>query len=154
MNKFRVDDKVRRLYYNYGDDMLVGNVYTVDAVNESGSLIGVRECYSPTGQAHFDARNFELVEPEASPAKSEAEIVKAWFDKLKWLDDNTQIATFGGFLSNEMEDTYNLEDSVDFVINSYEAYQSEAKQKAKQELLDKKAKLELELAQINEQLGE
>jgi hypothetical protein len=53
-----------------------------------------------------------------------------------------------------MEDTYNLEDSVDFVINSYEVYQSEAKQKAKQELLDKKARLELELAQINEQLGE
>jgi hypothetical protein len=81
-------------------------------------------------------------------------VVKAWFEKLKWLDDNTPIAAFEGFVTNEVDIQNNASDCIDFVINSYESYQNKAKQKEKQSLLDKKAALELELAQINEQLGE
>jgi len=80
-------------------------------------------------------------------------LVKDWFDKLKWLEDNTQIATFGGFLSNELDETCNIENCVDFVINSYESYKTKAKQEEMQKLLDKKSALELELAEINKQLG-
>jgi hypothetical protein len=85
---------------------------------------------------------------------SESDVVKAWFDKLNWLDRNTPIATFGGFLSNEIDEMNDLSDCIDFVINSYDAYQNKAKQKEKQELVDKKKALEVELAEINKQLGE
>ncbi len=85
--------------------------------------------------------------------KSESEIVKAWFDKVEWLLDNTPIKLYTN-LEIVMENQYTLcnAGSVDFVINSYEAYQNKAKQQQKQLLLDKKKALELELAQINEQL--
>jgi hypothetical protein len=143
MSKFKAGDKIRRI--THIDDLEIGGIYTFRKWL-GGNMIVIEEFPDDA----FDQTHFELVESEVSPSKEEAEIVKAWFDKLKWLDDNTQIATFGGFLSNEIDDTYNLENCVDFVISSYEAYQA----KAKQELLDKKAELELQLARINEQLGE
>jgi hypothetical protein len=151
--KFQVGDKVRRLYFGYGDTILVGNVYTVDAVNESGSFIGLSEYYSSKEHTPFDASNFELVDSEVSSAKEESEIVKAWFDKMEWLLDNTPIKLYTNLelIIENGESLYNV-DCVDFVINSYEAYQNKAKQQQKQLLLDKKKALELELAQINEQL--
>lgn len=145
MSKFKAGDVVVRINNDWGD-CFVGGEYVVAYLDDYDQLF-LRE-----HSKGYDPDNFVLKEQDT--LKQEAEIVKAWFDKLKWLEDNTEIATFGGFLSNEVDDTYNLEDSVDFVINSYEAYQAKAKQKEKQELLDKKKALELELAQINEQLGE
>lgn len=145
MNKFKAGDVVIRINDNWGD-CVVGGEYVVSCFRA-----GDNELWLQDDHRGYDPSNFVLKKQVAT--KDEAEIVKAWFDKLKWLEDNTEIATFGGFLSNEVDDTYNLENCVEFVINSYEAYQAKAKQKEKQELLDKKAKLELELAQINEQLG-
>lgn len=84
---------------------------------------------------------------------NESEIVKVWFDKVEWLLDNTSIKLYTNLelIIENGESLYNI-DCVDFVINSYEAYQNKAKQQQKQLLLDKKKALELELAQINEQL--
>ncbi len=87
--------------------------------------------------------------------KSESEVVKAWIHKLLWLNDNTSLyVPYNIAIDNEDGTPLRNEESVDFVINSYEAYRNKAKQKEKQSLLDKKKALELELAQINEQLGE
>ena len=99
-----------------------------------------------------DIRFFTALEDIVPP--SESEIVKAWFDKLKWLCSNSEVEST--FITVYAEDGMPLNNvaCVDFVINSYEAYQNKAKQQQKQLLLDKKKALELELAQINEQLGE
>lgn len=146
MSKFKAGDVVIRINGNWGD-CVVGGEYVVAYLDDHDQLF-LRE-----HSKGYDPDNFVLKEQDT--LKQEAEIVKAWFDKLDWLTLNT---TVGRWISLEVvtensEPLYN-EASVDFVINSYEAYQAKAKQKEKQELLDKKAKLELELAQINEQLGE
>jgi hypothetical protein len=88
--------------------------------------------------------------------KSESEIVKAWFEKLKCVTDRDSIYyleyclsisdTHGGWWSND--------ETVDIVINVYEERKRQEKEHSKQTLLDKKKALELQLAQINEQLGE
>jgi hypothetical protein len=153
MNQFAVGDKVRRV--DYAGLLEIGKVYTVSNVSIKG-LIGVEEFTSEDGdKTPFDVNNFDLVSNSSGVSdKSESDIVKAWFDKLKWLDGNTPIAAFGGFLTNEMDVMNDISDCVDFVINSYDAYRNEAKQKEKQELIDKKKALEVELAEINKQLGE
>lgn len=151
MKQFEVGDKVRRI--RCAGELELGNVYTVSNVSIKG-FIGVKEWQEHDDKALFDVSNFELVPHSDMPDKSESEIVKAWFDKLKWLHLHTHIV--GTDVKVITEDGYDLlgKASVDFVINSYEAYQAKAKQKEKQSLLDKKKALELELAQINEQLGE
>ena len=159
MNKFAVGDKVRRV--KYAGVLEIGEVYTVSNVSIKG-FVGVEEFTSEDGdKTPFDVANFELVassetsDKSESSETSESDIVKVWFDKLVWLYDNSPI-TIGCNLNVYMEDGDYLtnQESVDFVINSYAAYQNKAKQKEKQSLLDKKKALELELAQINEQLGE
>ena len=149
MKQFAVGDKVRRI--RYAGDLELGKVYTVSNVSIAG-FIGVKEWQDHNDKTPFDVTNFELVPYSDIPDKSESEIVKAWFDKLKWLDDNTPIAAFEGFVTNEVNIQNNASDCIDFVINSYEAYQNKAKQKEKQSLLDKKAELEVQLAEINKQL--
>ena len=88
-----------------------------------------------------------------SESQLEAKIVKEWIKKLFWLNDNTTVWVSHG-LTVYMEDGTSLrnEQSVDFVIGSYNAYQAKEKDKEKQKLLDKKAELELELAEINQRL--
>lgn len=147
MSKFKAGDVVVRINNDWGD-CFVGGEYIVSCYRE-----GDNELWLQGSGKGYDPNFFVLKKQDTT--KEEAEIVKAWFDKLDWLTLNT---TVGRWISLEVvtensEPLYN-EASVDFVINSYEAYQVKAKQKEKQELLDKKKALELELAQINEQLGE
>ncbi len=88
-----------------------------------------------------------------SEAQLEAKIVKDWIQKLWWLNDNTDVYVPYNIVV-DMEDGTPLrnEDCVEFIINSYNAYKAKEKDKEKQKLLDKKAELELELAEINKQL--
>jgi hypothetical protein len=82
-------------------------------------------------------------------------LVNDWWDKLCWLDDHSSIEilqSLNVLMENRGDWLTNVE-STDFVINSYESYKAEANQKAIQDLLDKKSALELELAEINKQLG-
>lgn len=146
MSKFKAGDVVIRINDSWGACVL-GGEYIVDYMN-----VSYEELFLRGHDKGYDPSNFVLKKQDTT--KEEAEIVKAWLNKLYWLCLSTDIV--GTDVKVITEDGYELfgKASVDFVINSYEAYQSKAKQKAKQELLDKKAKLELELAQINEQLGE
>lgn len=146
MSKFKAGDVVIRINGNWGD-CVAGGEYVVCCYRE-----GDNELWLQGSNKGYDPSFFVLKEQDTT--KEEAEIVKAWMNKLHWLCLSTDIA--GIDVKVITEDGYELfgKASVEFVINSYDAYQSKAKQKEKQELLDKKAKLELELAQINEQLGE
>jgi hypothetical protein len=128
--------------------------YVITVVNIAGNDVDYGGYYLVYKQ---DSRFFTEVEDVTQEItminKSESEIVKAWFDKMEWLLDNTPIKLYTNLelIIENGESLYNV-DCVEFVINSYEAYQNKAKQQQKQLLLDKKKALELELAQINEQL--
>lgn len=82
-------------------------------------------------------------------------LVKDWWDKLCWLDDHSSIEILQNLkvLMENRGDWLTNQESTDFVINSYESYTTKAKQAEMQKLLDKKSALELELAEINKQLG-
>jgi hypothetical protein len=86
----------------------------------------------------------------------EIQIVRAWWDKLKYI-------TAGGtdFIKERALYLYEIdghewwdEDCVEIVCNVYDRLKEEDDIKHKQNLLDKKAKLMEELAEINEQLGQ
>lgn len=132
----------------------LGGVITVVEINND-TVYHTGEYIVTTNEIKF----FTLVEDEQEivilpEVQFEVEVVKAWIHKLWWLNDNTEVYVPYNIVV-DMEDGTPLrnEDSVEFVINSYNAYQAKEKDKEKQKLLDKKAELELELAQINKQLN-
>jgi hypothetical protein len=86
----------------------------------------------------------------------EIQIVSRWWDKLKYIttgdtpycfDQRLIVSDMGG---QEWENS----DCVELVVNVYEEYKRQADEQHKQSLIDKKAKLVAELAEINEELGE
>ena len=56
------------------------------------------------------------------------------------------------YLEGDIATIYGVDDIYTYINNSYDQLTSQAAQKRKQELLDKRAKLDLELAQINSEL--
>ena len=56
------------------------------------------------------------------------------------------------YLEGDITTIYGVDDVYTYINNSYDQLTSQAAQKRKQELLDKKAKLDLELAQLNDGL--
>lgn len=85
----------------------------------------------------------------------EIQVVKAWWKKLNYLvrDDDSEIYKYRGLGVADVNGTeWCDEHCVELVINMYEAYKAKESERRKQELLDKKTKLELELAEINKEL--
>ncbi len=88
--------------------------------------------------------------------KSESEIVKAWFEKVKYVtrEDSPYYVDCSLVISDMGAGMWGQEEAIDMIINVYDEYKRQEKESNKQSLLDKKKALELQLAQINEQLGE
>jgi hypothetical protein len=164
MSEFKVGDKVKRL--TASNELVVGGIYTVKEVSVSGRYIGVEEYIAPDGDQYpFDAFNFEFIcsaeesaeeqvvqdKCDSLTKEQEIEIVDAWIKKLLWLDLNTPIQT-SLWVNDELNDSISHQHIASFVVNSYEAYKAKETEKRKKELIDKKAKLEAELAQINKEL--
>lgn len=86
----------------------------------------------------------------------EIQVVKEWWKKLNCLVraydsdlyKHTSLIVGGAGTCDEWLD----EHCVELVVNMYESFKAKESEKRKQDLLDKKAKLELELAQINKEL--
>ncbi len=161
MKQFAVGDKVRRV--NYAGLLEIGGVYTVSNVSIKG-LIGVKEFTSEYGdKTPFDVTNFELVSklPETSEKSeasdsSESDIVKAWFDKVKYVtrDNSPYYVDYALVISDMGAGMWIQEETIDMIINVYDEHKRQEKEHNKRSLLDKKADLELQLAEINKQLGE
>ncbi len=84
----------------------------------------------------------------------EIQVVKEWWKKLNYLA-STQGTWFykdDPLIVSDHRSTWKDEECVELVVNMYESFKAKESEKRKQELLDKKAKLELELAQINKEL--
>lgn len=107
---------------------------------------------------------FELVEEkqEMTSTKTEQEIVVEWFNKYIYVvendstvDDRLYVSSHSRQLSLETDLTDIIgEDIYTFIVGRYNLLQTQEETKRKKELLDKRAELELQLAQINKELGE
>lgn len=93
--------------------------------------------------------------------KTEQEIVVEWLEKLYYVMRNNdsvheQVCLYseGLVLPTDFCDIYGATDLYNFITNRHTEMKPQAETKRKQELLDKRASLELELAEINRELGE
>ena len=106
--------------------------------------------------------HFELVEgeQEMSSTKTEQEIVVEWLDKLHYVmlnDDHVEDirpCSDALILSTTLTDIYGIKLIYDFIQMRYNQMTIAEVGRRKKELLDKRAELELQLAQINKELGE
>ena len=102
---------------------------------------------------------FDLVEDQQTAY--EQDCVIKWLDKLHYVlnnDPNVEEQVFnyptGLALETTLSSIYGATNIYEFVNMRYEQMQNEKSAKRKQELLDKQAELELELAKIKKELGE
>jgi hypothetical protein len=81
--------------------------------------------------------------------------VKEWWKKLHYLVSNDESGLYKHcrlLVCDNRNFEWRDEECVALVVNMYESFKAKESEKRKQELLDKKVKLELELAQINKEL--
>lgn len=86
----------------------------------------------------------------------EIQIVLRWWDKLKYITvlDSPYYLGQSLMISDIGDTDWFNQDAVEVVVNVYEEQRRKDDEKYKQNLLDKKAKLMAELAEIDEELGE
>ena len=117
-----------------------------------------------------EIRYFELVEDttEELPDMNNtnnirpiADIVVEWLDKLTYVlqvdqsvADNLNVTPAGILLDADYGSIYGATSIHNFITNRYELLQQEAKHKKNNDLMERKAKLEAELAEVNKELGE
>jgi hypothetical protein len=154
MKQFEVGDYVRRINLPHGQ-AVVGGVYKIKRILDNMLEF---EGFNGFGSFTYGTENFELFEPST---KSESEIVKAWLEKLLFVmttDTSVHQQLYIGqedlILSTDFADIHGAGKVAEFVSYRYDIMQKEIAKANRQSLLDKKAELELQLAQINEQLGE
>ena len=115
-----------------------------------------------------EIRYFDLVEDttEELPMNNTnnirpvADIVVEWLDKLVYVSANDYTVTDmlylnkdGAVLTTDFSDICGSNNIYTFITNRYELLQQEAKHKKNNELMERKAKLEAELAEVNKELG-
>lgn len=84
----------------------------------------------------------------------EIQVVKEWWRKLNYLviNDDSGIYKYESLGVTDGMRSWREGECVELVVNMYESFKAKESEKRKQELLDKKVKLELELEQINKEL--
>lgn len=165
MNKFKVEDWVECV--NAGDfeggELTQGKLYqirgmdgqaTVSVINDEGTL------------AAYYVSRFKLYQPQENNMSmkmydnSVEQCIKEFLKRLEcvlyhditvasMLDVNVEGDLY---LEGDITTIYGVDDIYTYINNSYDQLTSQAAQKRKLELLDKKAKLDVELAQINKEL--
>jgi small-conductance mechanosensitive channel len=164
MNKFKVGDLVQCIDAGLhgGVELTHGRLYQIRKVGETTVFIINDE---GTLAAYYVSR-FKLYQTQENSMpeiidKSVEQCIKEFLKKLEYvlvndmtiqenLDihyDSRSIRLVGDYC-----DIVGVDDIYTYVNNSYDQLTSQAAQKRKQELLDKKAKLDVELAQINKEL--
>lgn len=90
-----------------------------------------------------------------------ADIVVEWLDKLQYVIENDNTVGYGLMLDSEDVITLSTDfgdiigsyEIYNFITNRYDLLQQEAKHKKNNDLMERKAKLEAELAEVNKELG-
>lgn len=151
--------------------ILGGNTFTVGIVCRlTGRVLSLLGYYSNddinieywfTGS---EIKYFELVEESnmnnTNNIRPIADIVVEFLDKLVYVSANDYTVTDmlylnkdGAVLTTDFADFRGGKQIYEFVTQRYDLLQQEAKHKKNNELMERKAKLEAELAEVNKELG-
>lgn len=130
-------------------------------VGYSNDTLSIDYWLYPHEIKYFDLVEDTEGEQEMTSTKTEQEIVEEWLEKLRYVMYNGDsvseilyIYAGGLMLSTDLCDIYGATGIYDFITNQHTEMKSQVETKRKKELLDKRAELELQLAQINKELGE
>lgn len=164
MNKFKVGDWVECIDAGLHDGVELTNsrLYQIRKVDETTILVINDE---GTLAAYYVSR-FKLYQTQEKtmPMKmydnSVEQYIKEFLEKLEYVlyHDNTVASMLDVnvegdlYLEGDIVTIYGVDDIYTYINSSYDQLTSQAAQKRKQELLDKKAKLDVELVQINSEL--
>lgn len=117
---------------------------------------------------HHEIKYFDLVEDttgelpmnNTNNIRPIADIVVEWLDKLTYVlqvdqsvGDNLTVTPAGIVLDADYGSIYGATSIHNFITNRYDLLQQEAKYKKNNDLMERKAKLEAELAEVNKELG-
>ncbi len=147
--------------------------FTVESVASSGVVLLLAEFSKEDIEIIFwfegsEIKYFELVNDttEESPMtntnniRPNVDIVVEWLDKLTYVlqvdttvADNLTVTPTGIVLDADYGSIYGAVSIYNFITNRYDLLQQEAKHKKNNELIERKAKLEAELAEVNKELG-
>lgn len=152
-NEFKVGDYVECVSVGDSDQIAIGYYYRICDIDNSQHKVRIT---NNSGNCYwYHLRFFKLLPTPEQHVKEFLKRLEYVLDK-----DNT---TFGRIecwqhiqgaivLPSDVTDIIGVDDIYTYINNSYDQLTSQAAQKRKQELLDKKAKLDVELAEINKEL--
>lgn len=165
-NPFKIGDSVECVESgDFKSLITVGQVYKVYKVSQE--YIHVKDSYGKlSGFSYNRFTRHEPIKKENTMQQSTPEQhVKEFLKKLEYVlvNDNTVASSLGFtrhihygdpslFLGSNISDIKGVDDIYTYINNSYDQLTSQAAQKRKLELLDKKAALDVELAEINKEL--
>ena len=160
MNKFNVGDWVECVDSSSAHGIVEGKLYQVTKVNPL-YLSVICDNGAHTDFYHYRFQPLqEKIMNNQSDTVLEEKYIKEFLKRLEYVlyYDNTVASILDVnveselYLEGDIATIYGVDDIYTYINNSYDQLRSQAAQKRKQELLDKKAKLDLELAQINSEL--
>lgn len=167
MNNFKIYDWVECI--NPCSGITLGRVYQVEGIILENSI----QLYNDEGDlCNYYTYRFELYQSTLQHVKPEEimnnqsdtvlaeKYIKEFLKRLEYvlyhditvasiLDVNVESELY---LEGDIATIYGVDDIYTYINNSYDQLTSQAAQKRKQDLLDKKAALDLELSQINSEL--
>lgn len=159
MSKFNVGDWVECVDSSGTHGIVEGKLYQVTKVNPLYlSVICDNGAHTDFYHYRFQPLQEKIMNNQSDTVLAE-KYIKEFLKRLEyvlWNDptvfSSLQCRTDELTLDSDISTIYGIDDIYTYINNSYDQLTSQAAQKRKQELLDKKAKLDLELAQINSEL--
>lgn len=147
--------------------------FTVESVDGAGAIrdlvefskydIDIEYWFDKSEIQYFDVvddTTEELPMTDTNNIRPNVDIIVEWLDKLHYVmdkdnsvDDRLQHRPDSLLLTTDFSDMSGSNNIYTFITNRYEILQQEAKYKKNNELMERKAKLEAELAEVNKELG-
>lgn len=162
MNKFNVGDWVECVDSCGAHGIVEGKLYQVTKVNPLYlSVICDNGAHTDFYHYRFQPKPEKIMNNQSGTVLEE-KYIKEFLKKLEYvlwndytIDNSLRFNQYSDgqlLLGSIVSDITGVDDIYTYINNSYDQLTSQAAQKRKQELLDKKAALDLELAQINSEL--
>lgn len=153
--------------------LIRNNKFTVESVDGAGAVrdlvefskydIDILYWFDKSEIEYFnlvDDTTEELPMPNTINIRPNVDIVVEWLDKLHYVMDHDNSTDKqvcrkpdGLSLTTDFSDIRGSKNIYTFITNRYEILQQEVKHKKNNELMERKAKLEAELVDVNKELG-
>lgn len=139
--------------------------FTVESVADSGGVLLLAEFSKEDIDVIYwfepsEIQYFDLIEVNTNNIRPNVDIVVEWLDKLHYVMDKDNSVDDRLYhkpdclsLTTDFSDISGSNNIYTFITNRYDLLQQEAKHKKNSELMERKAKLEAELAEVNKELG-